>query len=191
MELLKDDLMQAGPLCGEIFHCTHVPIWNKSRKPEFYDCGKLVIVLSQLNDYVVPTYIVTPIFSGPQSVNSIPIVVQSEQRDPNQVSIKLDSASAEALLGEPMFIDLNYILTYKPGWWMAPSGNKEHIFKKYASRLSLHEGSLSHLLDLLRQKLASKIPFEATAELSVQHDRNFPPDWSMDGEEGVFDEGRG
>ncbi len=173
---------------GKIIHCSRVP----STAGCFYQGGKSVIILSTTNDNISNniSFVVTPIFSSLQTNDSFPIISKEEMENLENKPVRFIEGPS-SLVNQSLFIDLNYIFTYKNGTtWLHPhTGLKTKIFENYtdASALRLSHESVEKLYGFIQQKLTSKFVPEAGSEKFANYDKE-PPDLNVDAVEGVFDD---
>jgi hypothetical protein len=172
---------------GKILQCSRIP-YCSGEKQKFYKQERAVIILTTTNPGVANKfYVVTPIFSGPQTTGSFPILTK-----PELGNLENDKAYVEVsspLANGSFFLDLNFIFTYKMGsTWIHPeTTTKAPVFKDYAEHPRLIPESAILLCDMVKNKLTSKIVLEGGSEF-FSDSGSAPPDFFMDGIEAVFDD---
>jgi hypothetical protein len=61
---------------GIIVYCSRIPYWSAG-KQRFYEHGRNVVILTTTNPGAAnKSYVITPIFSGPQTTDSFPILTR-------------------------------------------------------------------------------------------------------------------
>jgi hypothetical protein len=173
---------------GKILQCSRIP-YCSGGKQQFYKQERAVIILTTTNPGEAnKSYVVTPIFSGPQTAGSFPILTK-----PELGNLENDKAYVEVsspLANGSSFLDLNFIFTYKMGTtWIHPETlAKAPVFKDYAEHPRLIPESAILLCDMVKNKLTSKIVLEGGSE-NFSDSGSAPPDFFfMDGIEAVFDD---
>ena len=118
---------------GKIIRCSRIPTSRTKNGLDFLAGGKMVVILTTTNPNMAITnnisYVITPIFYGRQTNDSIQIFI--EGTDSNfDGQIYVEASSPLATVNKAYYIDFNFIFTYKYGTsWIDSTGSQ--ILQKY------------------------------------------------------------